>query len=355
MSSAETKKEEALALAAFHEGCGAVMVDFQGRRRPAHYGAVEDEYRALREGCGLVDRGWLDCLAMSGEDRARFLNGLVTCDVIALEPGEGTYGFVTDVKGRILADLTVLAEEDSLRLVLPAGRGAAIAEHLLKYRIIDRVEVAPCPATVPLTVLGPRAQEVLAPAEDLPTEAWSHRLLSRFGVQALVVAEPALGVSACTLWSAAAEAERLAAALLEQGATAVGHQAYEILRVESGRPRYGQDFQSDHFPQETGRSDGVSYTKGCYLGQEVVARIHYRGGVNRQLRGLLFADESVPTLGAEVEAEGRGAGILTSAVVAPALGRTVGLAILHKRVEAGAQIAVAEGSAEVVALPFALG
>lgn len=348
-------------LASTHDRLGATFAPYRGVEAVADYGDAADEHRALREACGVIDRSWTGRLEMRGEDRARFLGGLVTCDVTSLAPGEGAYGFLTTVKGRVMADVTVLALDDRLWLELPPGSSDAIGEHLGKYVIVDRVEIAPL-AQVPLTLIGPRAAEVLATAE-LPEGLHEHRALTLDDVETRVVREPPLGGSESASWSLWVAGEHAAALfehLLQRGAghglRPVGHRAFDRWRIESGRPLFGVDFGPDNFPQETGLEEqAVSYTKGCYLGQEVVARIHYRGGVNRHLRGLIF-DDGRPVderVGVAVVADDREAGTVTSAAEA-ADGRRLGLAILHRRAEPDATVTLAGGgTARVVELPFA--
>ncbi len=324
------------------------------------------EYLALREACGLIDRAPIGRLTLSGPDRVRFLNGFVTCDAASLEPGRGVYGFVTQIKGRVIADLVVLALEDRLWLELPEGTGEEIAAHLHKYVIADQVGIRTLDEVIPLTLIGPRATDVLAGVEALPEETFGHCRVSILGCEVRVVRGPELGVPVWTLWAPAAGAEAFSAALLERGEAsglrAVGRRAFEILRVEAGRPLFGQDFGADNFPQEIavgqpGMEEAVSYTKGCYLGQEVVARIHHRGGVQRLLRGLVFAPGAGDPIGGKLLHDGREAGLVTSAVESPARGRILGLAVLHQRAaEPGTRIGIAGGGdAEVVALPFDLG
>jgi folate-binding protein YgfZ len=322
---------------------------------------VEAQVRALREGCGLLDRASVGVLDLTGADRQRFLHGLVTCEVKGLAPGAGAYGFFTSVKGRVLADVVVLALADRLRLELPPGGEDEIAAHLGKYRIADRVEWA-APAAVPLTLAGPRAAEALAAAgaPEPPAEPWGSVGATVAGAAVVLVRQGQLGVDAVTLWVGAAEAAALSAALLAAGEpyglAPVGVEAAEVVRVEAGVPRFGRDYGPDHFPQETGVEGAVSYTKGCYLGQEVVARIHYRGGVHRALRGLALADlpgGGPPPTGAPLLHEGRPAGAVGSAVRSPAHG-PIGLAILHLRAAAPGTALEIEGGgrAEVRELPF---
>lgn len=297
---------------------------------------IEEDYKTLREDCGIVDLSSEDRLELTGKDRQRFLNAYTTCDIKALAPGSGAYGFFTSPQGRILSDVTVLALEDRLWLELPPGQAGPLSDHLRKFILADRVEIRPLQDAVPLAIAGPRAEEVLG-------------LLD--GVEVTVQRRERMGVPAFTLWTRTPDilAERLAAA----GARPVGTEALEILRVEAGVPRFGQDYGPDNFPQETGIEEAVSFTKGCYLGQEVVARIHYRGGVQKGLRGLVF-DGEAPAAGAKILHDGRESGAATTVVRSIALGRTVGLGILHKRAgEPGTRVEVeGGGTAEVRGLPL---
>jgi folate-binding protein YgfZ len=174
------------------------------------------------------------------------------------------------------------------------------------------------------------------------------------GTEVTLVRQDRLGAPAFTIWVSASVAASLAEGLLERGAVPVGTTALEALRVEAGLPRFGPDFGPDNFPQETGIEEAVSYTKGCYLGQEVVARIHYRGGVQRRLVGLRFAGSEPPSRGAKLLYEGREAGTVGTALHSPALAAAIGLAIVHNRAaEPGTRLQMEGGeSAEVSALPF---
>jgi tRNA-modifying protein YgfZ len=327
---------------------------------PMASGTVAEQYDALRQGCGLADRSSNGRLEMDGADRLRFLHAYVTCDVKGLVAGQGAYGFFTSPQGRILADVVVSAHADRLWLELPAGQQEAIASHLRKYLIADRVEVRPLPLR-PLTLAGPGAAALLAakaPGAALPAAPWSHAAACIAGVETILQHTGRLGVPAFTVWVGESQAAAVWRELMDGGAAPVGHEALEQVRTEAGIARFGQDFGPQSFPQETGaEADAVSYTKGCYLGQEVVARIHYRGGVQKTLCGLLFdAGAGAPTPSTPLLFEGREAGTVGTAVHSPALHRPIGLAILHRRAAApGARLEVGESggpAAEVTALPF---
>jgi folate-binding protein YgfZ len=318
-------------------------------------GSVAEEVKALRAGCGLADRSWTGRLELLGADRHRFLNAYVTCEVKGLAPGEGAYGFFTNPKGGILSDVVVMVHEDRLWLQLPPGQEEAIAAHLLKYILADRVEIRQLEDMLPISLLGPGAAEVLGC--PLPEAGdWRHVRAKVHGTEVALQRTGRLGVEAWTLWVSASIAGLLKEQLLTlPGVVPIGVEALEVLRTETGIARFGRDFGPENFPQETGAEDeSVSYTKGCYLGQEVVARIHYRGGVQKTLRGLDFGAGPAPAPGTALLYDGRESGKATTVVDSVILGRPIGLAILHRRAaEPGARLELlGGGTAEVRELPF---
>ncbi len=317
---------------------------------------LPQQYRALREGCGLADLSGLGRLEVLGADRLRFLNAYLTCDVKSLASGDGAYGFFTTPKGGILSDAVVMALADRLWLQVGAGQEGAISSHLEKYVLADRVEVRGLEDMTPLCLLGPKGTEALSHAKgtELPPPGdWRHRRSMVHGTEVELQRLGRMGVEAWALWVSASIAGHLSEQLLElPGVEPVETEALEVLRVEAGIPRFGKDFGADNFPQETGAQEAVSYTKGCYLGQEVVARIHYRGGVQKMLRGLVF-ETAVPA-GTPLLFEGREVGTVATVVESIALGRPAGLAILHRRgAEPGTGLDLPDGGkAEVRELPL---
>lgn len=295
-------------------------------------------------------RSAADRLELSGADRARFLNGLVTAAIKELTPGTGTHGFFTARKGGVLADFALLAHDDRFWLELPPGRGAAIAEHLEKYVLADRVTISPL-GLAPLVILGAEAA-LTAKFGELPATPWSHRTVELGERTATLQQHPQRGAPAWQLWLPEAEIDgALVALTADLGARVAGPEELEVLRVRAGIPRWGLDYGEDNLPQETGLESAIHYTKGCYLGQEIVARVHYRGGVQRGLVGLRLAASATP--GAELAFEDRPVGTLGSVVDDPELG-WLALAIVHRRgAEVGTRLLLPEGSpAEVVPLPF---
>jgi folate-binding protein YgfZ len=320
-----------------------------GIRTVVDFGDPAAEHRALVGGCGLVDLGWLEGARVSGADRRRFLNGYLTCEVATLEPGQGSYGFLTDAKGRVLADATVAATGEELLLLLPPNRCEAVLAHLHRFVIADRVELEPNAEKDLLGVVGPRAAATLGAAGlPAPEADWSCGELEEQAVRVQRLGHR--GSPAYALVVDADQAGEWAQRLIEAGAVPAGWTALETLRVEAGTPRFGADFGTENLPQETGLGDAVSYTKGCYLGQEVVARLHYRGRPQRGLAGLEIDAGRPPEPGAALRLEGQEVGTLGSAVASLRWpDRILGLAVVHRKAgEPGTELEISTGGAATV-------
>lgn len=340
-----------LPLAHLHHRLGAHVSAQDGRERIEHYGDPRAEALALTMAAGLLDRSAVDRLELVGRDRQRFLHGLVSCDIQGLTPGQGTYGFFTSPQGKILADVEVLALDDRLWLDLPAGKAAFIAGHLKKYIIADKVEVLSLSDRRVISLLGPGAEAVLGEVNDLPSTRLAHRAATVLGIEVQLVRCERAGLPGFDLWVAEGQAEALVTGLLARpGVSPVGRLAFEQARVEAGVPAFGEDFGEEHFPQESGlEQQAVSYTKGCYLGQEIVARIHYRGKANHRLTRLRFAGP-LPARGTRLLFEGQEVGRVGSAVFPLSGGDAIGLAVVHRKGgELGTRLEVEGfGSAEVI-------
>ena len=308
---------------------------------------LDAQYRAMREEAALVDRPGLVAIAVSGPDAADYLQGQLTNDVEAIAPGAGCYAALLDRKGHLQGDLRVLRRgEHEYLLLAEAEAGPAVLRHLTTYKIGREVEVADRGDELALTsLIGPRALE-LTRAEGLAPEH-AHRELPIGAVTCLAVATDA-GID---LLAAPADLEPACAALLEAGAERAGEAAAEVLRVESGRPRFGREMSEATMPAEAGIVErAVDFDKGCYIGQEPVARLHYRGRPNRVLRGLTLGAPTEP--GAVLMLGEKEVGRIGSACVSPALG-PIALAVVRREAEPGAALEVAgAGDAEVVELPF---
>ena len=300
------------------------------------------EYTALVEGCGLVDRSERGKLALTGSHAKELLSGQVTNDIEALAAGEGCYAALLTNKGKMLADLRVIdtASElwiDTERVALQAlfdnlRRGAVGWQAELHKRTLQQAL---------LSLVGPHAARAVG-GEVGPEHA--NRAAQLGGADVLLIATD-LGVDVVC---AAEDADRVRDAL---DVPVVPEAAAEVLRVESGRPRYGLDLDEGTIPQEAGLNErAVSFTKGCYVGQETVARLHYRGKPNRHLRGLRFS-EPVGT-GTPLVLGEREVGRVGSSVVSPRLG-PIGLALVRREAAVGDELAAGEARAVVAELPFA--
>lgn len=309
---------------------------------------LDAQYRQLREECGLLERTERGKLLVSGPDAAEYLQGQLTNDTEALEPGDGQYAALLDRKGHMQSDLRVLRPGAGPDLWLDCEAVAlpAVLKHLTMYSIGRDVAVADVSAErALLSLIGPRSVE-LAGIAALPELACDATAIA--GAECVAVGSR----EGIDLFCAAAEAERVRGALLEAGAVAVSPAAAEIIRIEAGVPRYGAEMGAETMPAEAGIVEqAVSFTKGCYIGQETVARLHYKGRPNRHLRGLRLSAPATP--GASLRLGEKEVGSLGSAAVSPAFG-PIGLAIVRREAEPGTELAVGEDgvTAEVVALPF---
>ncbi|HEY2334416.1 MAG TPA: folate-binding protein [Solirubrobacterales bacterium] len=308
---------------------------------------LDAQYRQLREECGVLDRSARGKLLLRGGEAAECLQGQLTNEIEALAPGEGCYAALLDRKGHMQADMRVLrlgAEEIWLdtepEALAPASR------HLQMYKVGREVEIEDVTVqSAILSLIGPRSAE-LAGTPPLPEHACEQLALG--GVDCLAVGT-ALGID---LIAAAEDAKRLRAALVEAGAVEVGPDAVEILRVEAGAPRFGAEMDTATMPAEAGIVEAaVNFEKGCYIGQETVARLHYRGKPNRHLRGLRLSAPASP--GAALTLGEKDVGRVGGSCVSPAHG-PIALAVLRREAEPGAELAVGEDgvTAQVVDLPF---
>jgi tRNA-modifying protein YgfZ len=314
-------------------------------------GSLESDYRAITATCGLLDRSERGKLALTGADAASFLQGQVTNDVEALADGEGCYAAFLTPKGKMLGDLRILDAGDELLLDTERVALQDLFNMIRRFSIGYAVELHK--RTVQrglLSLVGPEAAAVAGVGALLPEVEHAHRVVWVGGVAARAIRTD-VGVD--LLFDAeAGDGEALRAALLDAGAAPVAEEAVECLRVERGRPRYGVDLDDTVIPQEAGLNErAVSFTKGCYVGQETVARLHYRGKPNRHLRGVML--EAAAERGDEVSHGGRVVGHLGSVASSPRLG-TIALALIRREATPGASVTVgADGvTAQVVELPF---
>jgi tRNA-modifying protein YgfZ len=304
---------------------------------------VASDYELLTERAGLVDRSARGKLLLTGGEAAEFLQGQVTNDIEALEPGEGCYAAFLTHKGKMRGDLRVLRGEDWIWLDTEPAVLAPLSRTVQMYSIgrdVRSTDVTGERAI--LSLVGPAARAALE-AEPPPRE---HAFVE--GEQGLYLTTD-LGVDVIC------QAEDAANARAALGVEEVSEDAAECRRIESGRPRYGLDVDAETIPQEAGLNErAVSFTKGCYVGQETVARLHYKGKPNRHLRGLRLAEPAAH--GDPVHLGERTVGKVGSACVSPRHG-PIALAVLRREAAPGEVVSVGAGavSAEVVELPFSGG
>ncbi|HET7699207.1 MAG TPA: glycine cleavage T C-terminal barrel domain-containing protein [Vicinamibacterales bacterium] len=319
-------------------------------------------YAALRDGAALVRVGRTGRILLTGADRRSYLQGLLTNDIEALRPGTGCYAAMLTAQGRMIADMRVLELGDAVMLDVPAEVAAAIRDHLDRFVIAEDVTVQEVTASrAEMGLYGPRAIEVLAAAGTqggAPAALYASTRGRIAGVDVLIVRSDATGVRGFDLIASAAGAPAVEEALFAAGAIPATDADVETVRIESGRPRFGADMDSDTIPLEAGLEDrAISRTKGCYVGQEVIVRVLDRGHgrVARRLVGLtLAADAPVPAADAKIRSAEKDAGRVTSAVFSPALARPIALAYVHRDFsEPGTRVQVdGAGDAVVAALPL---
>jgi tRNA-modifying protein YgfZ len=318
-------------------------------------GALGREYAALVAGCGVLDRSERGKLALTGAGVVEFLNGQVTNELTTLRPAEGCYAAFLTHKGKMLGDLRILALGEDVDA--PPSELALDTERVALQRLFDMIrrfkvgyELELHKRTLErglLSLIGPGAAAI-AGAERLPDVEHANARVQIDGIHALAVRTD-VGID---LLCDASDTQALRGALAARGATPVSEPAAECLRVERGRPRYGIDLDDSVIPQEAGLNErAVSFTKGCYVGQETVARLFYKGKPNRHLRGLRLSAPA--SSGEELLLGERTVGQITSAVVSPALG-PIALALVRREAEPGSVVSVGEhgGRAEVLELPF---
>jgi folate-binding protein YgfZ len=325
---------------------------------------VVESYRALHESAALIDCSDRSRLRLDGPKAAEVMSGLVTNDVTRLSPGEGLYAAALTPKGKIIADLRVFRTDDGILADVPAAAAEGwlamirkyVNPRLARYRDVS-TEIAD------LSVFGPRAEAVIALAAEIPGESlgldtpFSHRELTIAGSSVMVARIPDAGVTGFAVICPAESRTAIAQLLMTCGALQATPAALDIARIEAGRPAWGRDIDDTTLAQEANLDElhAISYDKGCYTGQETVARVHFRGHVNRLLRGLVLDRDDVPT-GAALWSGDRQVGDVRSVVTSPRLG-PIALAIVRREVPVDERLEVrSEGHpaiATVVQLPFA--
>ncbi len=345
---------------------GAQFGDVAGEQVAQNYGNTNAEHQALTESVGLADLSFRGCLAVLGDDRVKFINGQVTNEVAGLKPGQGCYAALINAKAKMQADLHVYRLDDELILDFEPGLVGAVTQRLESHIIADQAELIDAsPHFGLLSLQGPKTPDTLEVLGlSLPGEPFAHvkSPLADLG-EVYVMNNGRYGTAGCDLYIPAASlakaAVRLAKGIEGQGGCLAGWQATEIARVEAGIPRFGIDMDNNTLPPEANLEiRAISYTKGCYIGQEIIARIRTYGRVNRTLVGYrLDADLAKTAIpGTKLtDDSGKTVGTLTSVIDSPKSG-PIALGMAKRGSESPGQVLSArepaQGQAIVAEIPF---
>ncbi len=335
---------------------GAERGEYAGAPAAVSFGDPRRELTALRTGCGIYELGWQGKLVVSGGDRSRWLNGMVTNNVRDLAVNRGNYSFLLNPQGRILGDLNAYNRGEIFLLTSDLPQLPKLREFLDRYIIMDDVELTDISEKLgSIGIAGPAAVGVLqrfgAPVDLEPGEVRD----CTFEGTGYSLVRGTLGAPASyEIWASPGQLPRLWKALVSAGAVPAGAQALEWLRILHGIPRYGQDITERYLPQETGQTHALHFAKGCYIGQEIVERIRARALLHRGFTGLQLQG-ALPAIGAEISAGGKKLGEITTTATIPFAEdeRSVALGYIRKESsEPGTQVQAGDTSATVSALPF---
>ncbi|HEV7924148.1 MAG TPA: aminomethyltransferase family protein [Verrucomicrobiae bacterium] len=351
-----------LPLHEFHQAAGAVFGEVNGQEVVAHYGDWLAEYTALREGAAVLDLSFRGRLCVLGADAQRFLNGQVTNNVKDLQIGEGCYAALVSAKGKLQSDLNIYRLENEMLLDFEPGLAESVTQRLEKFVIAEDVQVIDAAAQYGLLSLqGPKVAEVLGvlwPRFTVPSKAMGWTKFEEPAFGEIYVAAKGGGLD---LFVPADGMQDIASRLQAQGGRLCGCQALETARIEDGLPRFGADMDETNLAPEALDTRAISYSKGCYIGQEVIARIRTYGQVAKSLRGLRLGGESQqpPGRGAKLFLGEKEVGSITSVAWSPALRANIALGYVRREAnQTGTELEVQTSGgkipARIVDLPFAL-
>jgi folate-binding protein YgfZ len=330
---------------------------YRGAAAPASFGDSRAEYLSLRQGCGVFAMPWRAKLIVTGNDRVRWLNGMVTNNVRDLQSDRGVYAFLLTAQGRIIADMDVYQRGEYLLVVSDLAQMKTICDTFDHFIIMDDVELKDLTDKLAsVGVVGPKSRAVLATAgltlPQLEPMQVKNITWNAIGVSIARSGNP--NYEAYEIWLAPENAPKLQEALTAAEANPVGYEALEMLRISMGVPAYGKDIRERDLPQETNQSHALHFVKGCYVGQEIVERIRARGAVHRGFAGFLMNGD-IPSPGTKVQAGGKDVGEITSAARVPTDSAESTIALGYLRREAGGpgtEVQIGGASARVSELPF---
>jgi aminomethyltransferase len=321
-------------------------------------GNIAGEFRILLNECGVYDLSSRAKVALTGSDRVRWLNGMITNNVRDLAVGNGVYGFLLNPQGRILGDLYAYNRGESLLIDTDQSQLPTVLALFDRYIIMDDVEVANLDGKLTaIGVAGPGSRDVLRSAgleiNELAPLQVTDTLWDNVNVTIIRNDNPA--IESYELWLGPEHISSLQEALVRAGAKSVGSEALDLIRIAAGVPRYGQDIRERDLPQETEQKRALHFTKGCYVGQEIVERIRSRGNVHRKFTGF-EVDGQLPLPGTKIQANGKEVGEITSSATLPVAtgGRPVALGYIRREAEKpGNELSASDARLTVANLPFA--
>jgi len=337
-----------------------VVADYRGAATAAQFANPQSEFTALQNACGVYDLGFRARLSITGNDRMRWLNGMVTNNIRDLAVGRGVYAFLLNPQGHILGDMYVFNDGDQLLVETDCSQVEKIIATFDHYIIMDDVIVTNLSWQTAVGVAGPRARALLNAARILipelkPLETISLQCDCDCGCVQCTVVRGADAHESYEIWLYAGQAYAAWRTLLTAGAVPVGSEALEMHRIVSGTPLYGVDIRERDLPQETEQTRALSFDKGCYVGQEIVERIRSRGSVHRKFTGFTTEGAAAIPPGAKIVSGDKEVGEITSvAVLHLASGdRTVALGYIRRELGVpGREIMIGNIRATVIQMPF---
>ena len=348
-----------------HQSIGANFGDTAEWSVPFDYGDKISEYRAVREDVGIIDLSSRGKLKLSGKDHLKFLQGMLSNDVVKLEEGSGMLATVLTVKGRMISDMRVYKDKDCIFLDLEPGLNRKVLDLLTKFRLSYKADIEDITEETGLiSVQGPRASKLIEALieEKLPQmQQYDFIEAEALGYEIAIVSVNRTGEQGFDLYLQNDGLQEIWDELMKKGAEfnckPIGYKALNTLRIEAGIPIYGVDMDENNIPIEAGLWDALNFEKGCYVGQEVVARIKWRGHVNWHLLGFECEGELTPDIGTEIFSGERKIGRITSSAVSPSLNKPISLGYIRREFkDPGTEVEINVNNslqkAQVTDLPF---
>jgi folate-binding protein YgfZ len=341
------------------EGLGAARLgEYRGATTAACFSNAQTEFSTLREGCGVYDVGFRAKISLTGGDRVRWLNGMVTNNIRDLAPGHGVYAFLLNPQGRILNDLYAYNRADSVTVDTDLSQLEKLLATFDHYIIMDDVEVGNLSEQLTaLGIAGPKARSVVAAAGFVPDlEPLQLQSVTWQGAECTLVRGEDEEHNSYEIWLAPASVRQLWDALVVAGAAPVGSEALELARIVAGIPLYGVDIRDRDLPQETEQTRALNFSKGCYVGQEIVERIRSRGAVHRKFTGFISDGASPIAVGSRIVVGDKEVGEITSSASLHLSDGAKTVALGYIRREAGVpgrEVMIGGARATVVQLPVA--